>query len=112
MVVATGDVHNHHAGVVPMYEDHPEGAAAATDYIATSIASGGDGADIPDGWEAVLADNPHTSLLNDRRGYQLFTIAKDGWQTDIVGVEKVHQLGGDKRKIATLVAVPGQPGIH
>src|SRR5690606_32778878 len=40
VVVATGDVHKHHAGIVPMREDDPEGPAAATEYVTTSISTG------------------------------------------------------------------------
>ncbi|MBM0170367.1 alkaline phosphatase D family protein [Altererythrobacter sp. C41] len=112
VVVATGDVHKHHAGVVPMNEDDLDGPAAATEYVATSISSGGDGSDVPKGWGNVLSDNPHTRLLNDRRGYQVFTIGKDEWRTDVVGVDRVTTPGGAKTKIATLVTVPQKPGVH
>ncbi len=112
VVVATGDVHKHHAGVVPMHEDNLDGPAAATEYVATSISSGGDGSDVPRGWENVLADNPHTQLLSDRRGYQLFTIGRDEWRTDVVGLDRVTTSGGAKIKVATLATVPQEPGVH
>ena len=112
VIIATGDVHKHHAGIVPIREGELDGPAAATEYVTTSISSGGDGSDIPAGWERVPADNPHTKLLNDRRGYQLFTIGKDMWQTDVVGVTKVSDRSGTKRKIARLVTLPHEPGIQ
>jgi alkaline phosphatase D len=112
VIVATGDVHKHHAGVVPLREDDLDGPAVATEYVASSISTGGDGTDIPKGWEAVLGENPHTSLLNDQRGYQLFTIGQKEWQTDVIGVPQVETRGGGKRKIAALVTIPGQPGVH
>ncbi|UZK67042.1 alkaline phosphatase D family protein [Sphingomonas sp. M1-B02] len=112
VIVATGDVHKHHAGVVPARENEWEGPAVATEYVASSISTGGDGSDIPKGWENVLSENPQTSLLNDQRGYQLFTIGKKEWRTDVIGVEKVTAPGGERRKIATLVTVPRQPGVH
>lgn len=112
VIVATGDVHKHHAGVVPIREDELDGPAAATEYVTSSISSGGDGSDIPESWEKVPAENPHTQLLNDRRGYQLFTIGKDLWQTDVVGMTKVSDRSGAKRKIATLVTLPHKPGIQ
>lgn len=112
VVVATGDVHKHHAGVVPLREGDLDGPAAATEFVASSISSGGDGSDMPKGWEGVPADNPHTALLNDRRGYQLFTITKEMWQTDIIGVTKVQSRGGAKRRISTLVRFPQRPDIQ
>jgi alkaline phosphatase D len=112
VIVASGDVHKHHAGVVPMREEEPSGPAAAAEYVASSIATGGDGSDIPAGWERVLADNPHTSLLSDRRGYQVFTIDRHQWRTDVVGMERVTTPGGAKMPLATLVTLPGEPGVH
>lgn len=112
VVVATGDVHKHHAGIVPAREGDLEGPAAATEYVASSISSGGDGADIPQGWEQVSAENPHTRLLNDRRGYQLFTIEQDSWRTDVVSVTKVSDRSGAKQEISTLMTFPQQPGVH
>ncbi|WP_447952856.1 alkaline phosphatase D family protein [Sphingopyxis chilensis] len=112
VVVATGDVHKHHAGIVPAREGDLEGPAAATEYVASSISSGGDGADIPQGWEQVSAENPHTRLLNDRRGYQLFTIEQDSWRTDVVSVTKVSDRSGAKQEISTLMTLPQQPGVH
>lgn len=112
VVVATGDVHKHHVGVVPVRADEPEGPAAATEFVTSSISSGGDGTDIPKGWERVLADNPHTQLLSDRRGYQLFTIGKDEWRTDVIAVDSVTTRGGAKRKLASFVTEQGKPGAH
>lgn len=98
--------------MVPLRDEDWEGPAAATEYVATSISSNGDGSDMPQGWEGVPADNPHTELLNDRRGYQLFTIGKDEWRTDVVGVDRVTTPGGARLNIASLVTVPQQPGVH
>ncbi|WP_052071791.1 alkaline phosphatase D family protein [Sphingopyxis sp. MWB1] len=112
VIVAAGDVHKHHAGTVPIRAEDLDGPAAATEFVTSSISSGGDGSDIPAGWERVPADNPHTQLMNDRRGYQLFTIEKNIWQTDVVGLTKVSERNGAKRKIATLVTFPHKPGIQ
>ncbi len=112
VVVASGDVHKHHVGLVPMREHDLEGPAAATEYVSSSISSGGDGSDIPPGWEDILGENPHSNLVNDRRGYQLFTIAPGQWRTDVIGLDRVSVRGGNKHQVAAFVTLPHQPGAH
>lgn len=112
VIVATGDVHKHHVGVVPSVPEDVLSAPVATEFVTTSISSGGDGSDIPDTWENVLAENPHTTLLNDRRGYQVFDIGPEQWRTDVVAVDRVSAPGGSKRVIARLVTERGRPGVE
>ena len=112
VIIATGDVHKHHAGVLPLNPEDPEGAAVATEYVTTSITSSGDGSEIPAGWENVPGNNPHTRLLNDRRGYQVFTITPTQWQTDVITVDYVTREGAARHKLATLVTLPGKAGIN
>ncbi|WP_202843395.1 alkaline phosphatase D family protein [Luteimonas saliphila] len=112
VVVATGDVHKHHAGVIPSNTQDLLSTPVATEYVTTSIASGGDGDDIPETWENVLAENPHTALLNNRRGYQLFDIDRERWRTDVVAVDRVSAAGGRKRIVARLATEQGRPGVE
>ncbi len=111
-MVATGDVHKHHVGVIPSRDDDLLSTPVATEYVGTSIASGGDGSDIPAGWEQVLAENPHTKLVNDRRGYQLFNIGPKEWRTDIVAVDRISTRDGKRSTIAQFVTVPERPGAE
>ena len=112
VVVATGDVHKHHAGIVPLREGDLDGPAAATEYVCTSISSGGDGSDVPKGWEGAAAANPHTKLTNDRRGYQLFAIGREQWRTDIIAVDQISKPGGQRSTVASFVTVGERPGIE
>jgi alkaline phosphatase D len=110
VVIATGDVHKHHAGVVPSIEGDLESSPVATEYVCTSVSTGGNGTDIPKGWEGVLDSNPHTTLLNDNRGYQLFEIGQDHWHTTFVAIDKVSAPGAPQRRIITLVTQPTRAG--
>lgn len=112
VIVATGDVHTHHAGVIPVDDRDFTSTPVASEYVATSIASGGDGSDMRKGWENVLAENPHNVLFNNRRGYQLFDISRDEWRTSVVAIDKVSVAGGNKSVIARLVTEHGKPGIE
>lgn len=112
VIVATGDVHKHHAGVVPSDAADFLSAPVATEYVTTSISSGGDGEDVPPTWGNVLSDNPHTKLLNDKRGYQVFDVGPREWRTDVVAVDRVSMAGGRKSVIARLVTEHGKPGVE
>jgi alkaline phosphatase D len=112
VVVATGDVHKHHVGVVPRDAHDPTSEALATEFVTTSIASGGDGSDIPDGWENVLSDNPHTRMFSDRRGYQVFDIGRKVWHTDVVAIDRISRPGGTKSVIARFAVENGRPGAE
>ena len=57
-VVLTGDVHLDWAAEVHERFDDPSSSAVATELVATSIRSGGDGSDSRDDIAAVLAENP------------------------------------------------------
>lgn len=110
VVVATGDVHKHHAGVVPSVEGDLESTPVATEYVCTSVSSGGDGSDFPVGWDGIPRKNPHTTLINDKRGYQVFDIEAGSWRTSVIAVEKVSVPDAPKRKIATLATQPTRAG--
>jgi alkaline phosphatase D len=67
---------------------------------------------MPAGWEQVLANNPHTRLVNDRRGYQLFDIGRNEWRTEVIAVDQISTRGGARRRVAGLVTVPERPGVE
>jgi len=112
VVIATGDVHKHHAGVVPGREGALDASPAATEFVVSSISSGGDGYDMPPGWDGVAADNPQCRLSNGRRGYQLFDIRPELWTTDVRVVDKVSVPGGRLSTLARFMVEPGRPGLH
>lgn len=111
VVIATGDVHQHHAGVVPAREDAWDGPAAATEFVSSSISSGGDGEAISAAWKGVPADNPHCKLFDARRGYQLFDIGRDLWRTEVKVVDRVTTPGGALSTVARFAVDRRRPGL-
>ncbi|MFN3002993.1 alkaline phosphatase D family protein [Mycolicibacterium wolinskyi] len=75
-VVLTGDIHSHWAAEV---RDR-SGATVATEFVTTSISSGGDGS--ADTRAAVRAENPHIRYFADRRGYIRARISADELRAD------------------------------
>lgn len=116
LVVLTGDVHQNYAGNVHLNDmdgSRPgDGPVVATEFIATSISSGGDGGDIRPETDKVLAANPHCKFMNDQRGYLLCTVSPDAWQTAYRVVDRVTTPGGTISTRTTLAVEPGRPGIQ
>lgn len=95
VVIATGDAHMHNIGAVPFRDDEPDGPAAAIEFMATSISSGGDGAATTPATQAYLdARNPNLALINHQRGYQVFNIGATEWVTDVKVMDQVQKPGG------------------
>jgi alkaline phosphatase D len=112
VVISTGDVHQHHAGVVPSREGAWDSPAVATEFVSTSISSGGDGVAISDEWKSVPTDNPHCKLFDARRGYQVFDIGRDVWRTDVKVVDRVTAPVGSLSTVARFAVDRRQPGLR
>lgn len=113
VVIATGDAHIHAVGAVPMRDDEPDGPAAATEFLGTSITSGGDGtAELTDNAQRMLRASPHIALLNSQRGYQTFDITPTEWRTDLKVMDKVQSPGGRISTLARFSVRPDAPTLH
>lgn len=113
VVVSTGDAHIHAVGVVPMRDDELDGPAAATEFLATSISSGGDGSpNLDEKGRRLVADNPHIDLLNQQRGYQTFDITPTEWRTAVKVMDKVQSRGGRLSTLARYAVSPETPALH
>jgi alkaline phosphatase D len=113
VIVASGDAHVHNVGVVPLRDDAPDGPAAATEFLGSSISSGGDGAAAPPGIQAYLSgDNPNLALANAQRGYQVFDIGPDEWRTDVKVMDQVQTPGGAISSLARFAVTPRRPGVE
>ncbi|KPL68461.1 hypothetical protein SZ64_10270 [Erythrobacter sp. SG61-1L] len=112
VVVASGDSHVHNVGYLPLRPGELDGPAAATEFLGTSISSGGDGAADSETRRFILQDNPHFALYNQQRGYQLFDITAREWRTDLKVLDKVQQPGGTLTKLASFCVLPDQARLH
>src|SRR3546814_4776250 len=89
-----------------------DGPDVATEFLGTSITSGGNGAPKAPGDERRLANNPHVALLNHQRGYQTFDIGPKEWRTDVKVMDRVTTPGGDLSTLARFVVTPDKPELH
>jgi len=109
-IVLTGDVHVHWAHDLRIDDLKPEGPVVATEYVTTSISSGGNGVDAWGSIDQFKAANPGVKYHNARRGYLLCTITPEVYRTDYMTVDQVTKEGGITTKAATLVTENGYPG--
>ena len=108
VVVASGDAHIHAVGTLPLRDDEPDGPAAAVEFLATSIASGGDGAAETEGTKAMLAGSPHMKLVNAQRGYQTFEVTAEEWRADLKVLDCIQRPGGALSTLETFTVERGR----
>lgn len=110
VVVSSGDAHRHYVGSVPLDDEALDGPAIATEFLSTSITSGGDGDPEPPSYGEMLRRNPHFALVNSQRGYQLFDIQSRSMEVDIKVVEQVTSPGSRATSFAKYTVDPARPG--
>ncbi|MFC4125262.1 alkaline phosphatase D family protein [Nocardia rhizosphaerae] len=110
LVVITGDRHeNCVADLRRDYQD-PESPVVATEFIGTSISTGGDGADLTDTGRTLLAANPDLKFYNRQRGYARVELDHEQWRNDFRVVPYVTRPGAPISTRASFVVRDGIPG--
>ena len=94
VVVLTGDEHQNFAGELFIDGRNPEGEPIATEFVTTSISSGGDGVNQRADMAAVQAANPQLKFNNAQRGYTINTVTPDRWQIDFKVLDQIHDRNG------------------
>nr|WP_257350945.1 alkaline phosphatase [Pseudalkalibacillus decolorationis] len=112
LVVLTGDVHASWAGDIKKSYNGPNSEILGSEFVGTSITSGGDGADKRKDTDAILTENPHIKFFNDYRGYVSCTITREKWMAEYKVVPYVSQPGAPIHTRATFEIKNNQPGLH
>jgi alkaline phosphatase D len=111
-VVLTGDIHSSWVCDVKQDPRRPESPTIATEFIGTSISSGGDGQARPPRVEAFLPDNPHVKYFNGQRGYVSCTVTPKTWRADYRIVPFVTKPAAPVTTDASFVVENGRPGAQ
>ncbi len=82
----------------------------ATEFVGTSISSGGNGAEERGREKAFMAENPCVRFFNGERGYVRCTITPKEWRSDFRTVPYVDKPNAPINTRATFVVEAGQPG--
>ncbi len=111
VVIATGDAHEDFVGTVPVRDEEPDGPAAATEFLATSISSGGDGVTGTAKQEIAKRDNPNLALYHSQRGYTVHDITPKDWIATLRVVDKVTTPDGNISTLAKFRVTPDKPAL-
>ncbi len=108
-VILSGDVHQARVGTLHREPGNPASAPVASEFVATSISSEGDGADLPNRAAEFRAANPHLGFLHGRRGYTRLDIAARRLEARCVSLPYVSRAGAPADTAARFVVERGRP---
>ena len=111
-VVLTGDIHSNWVNDLRVDDRHPETPVIATEFVGTSITSGGNGVDQTRAHDAVLSRNPGVRFQNAQRGFVRCTVTPKTWQSDYMIVPKVTERDCPVTQRASFVVESGRPGVQ
>jgi len=109
-IVLTGDIHSNWVNNILSDFSNESSEVIATEFVGTSITSGGDGSDSSNTAAQTLSDNSHVKFYNRQRGYVSCHLSKDLWQSDYKILDKVSEPGHPIRTRASFVVEAGNPG--
>jgi len=111
-VVLTGDIHTNWVNDLRVNFDDQKTPPVGTEFVGTSITSGGDGGQTRKDTAGVLADNPFVKFYNAERGYVRCELTSQQWKTSFRVVPYVTRPGASCTTRATFVVENGRPGAH
>ncbi|QDU64799.1 Alkaline phosphatase D precursor [Planctomycetes bacterium Pan216] len=109
-VILTGDIHSNWVNNLRVDDRQHDTDVVATEFVTTSISSGGNGVQQIRGQDLVLAGNPCVQFLNAERGYVRCTLTPTEWTSDYMVVDDITKPGGKVFPRASFVVEAGQPG--
>jgi alkaline phosphatase D len=111
-VVLTGDIHSSWVNDLRVDDRRPESAVVATEFVGTSITSGGNGPAEVKELDALLAANPGVKFHDRRRGYVRCEVTPRSWTSEYRVAEDVRTPGAPLRTLGTFVVEEGRPGAR
>lgn len=111
-VVLTGDAHQHLASDLKADFADPGSVVIGSEFVGTSISSGGDGSDKNERLRRAVAESPHIKFQSSRRGYLRCDLDGSTWRTDIRVLPYVTRPGAPVHTAASFVIENGHPGLH
>ena len=111
-IVITGDIHSNWVNDLRVDDRKFDQPVVGTEFVGTSISSGGNGPQEVKELEALLASNPCTKFHNKERGYVRCVVTPEKWTSDYVVVEDVESPGGAVKTRASFTVEEGRPGAQ
>jgi alkaline phosphatase D len=111
-IVISGDVHNNWLADLKADFSDPDSPTVGTEFVGTSISSGGDGADTNPRAQGIVAENPHIKVFNGQRGYVCCILAPESFQANYRVLPYVSRRAAPIHTRASFVVENGQPGAQ
>lgn len=111
-VILTGDIHSNWVLDVHAQAEDPKSPIIASEFVGTSITSGGDGIDLPFAADNFKKENPHLHYFLAKRGYVSCSVTKDAWRSDYMVLPYVTKPNAPIEKRASFVVDAARPGIE
>lgn len=111
-VAFAGDIHTNWANELIADFDGLDGLSVATEFVGTSISSGGDGPAEPNHLAATLSENPFVKFHNAERGYVRCEVTPETWRTDFRTVAYVSRPGAPLQTPASFVVESGRAALE
>lgn len=108
-VVLTGDIHSNWVNDLKVDFDREDDAVVATEFVGTSISSGGNGTAKTKSWDGIMSANPFVRFHNAERGYVSCTITPDEWRSDYRVVEYIDRPGAPLLTCKSFIVANGHP---
>ncbi|HEX8401956.1 MAG TPA: alkaline phosphatase D family protein [Allosphingosinicella sp.] len=110
-IVLTGDEHQNYAGELYLDGRNPSGRPIATEFVATSISSGGNGQDQRPDMVEIQRANPQLKFNNNQRGYLVCDVTPQRWQSEFKVLDRVTDRDATLSVRATLAVEAGDARV-
>jgi len=109
-VVLTGDIHSNWVNDLKVDFDDASSPIIASEFVGTSISSGGDGDLRAEAAAAIRTINPFVHFHSAERGYVRCRVTPETWQSDYCAIPYVTRPGAPCEIRASFVVENGRPG--
>jgi alkaline phosphatase D len=109
-VVLTGDIHSNWVNDLKIDFDNLEDPTVATEFVGTSISSGGNGKEQIKASESFLSENPFVKFYNAERGYVRCEVTEKSWTSEYRVFEEISKPDVPGQTRATFVVESDAPG--
>jgi alkaline phosphatase D len=109
-IVLTGDNHTNWVNDLRVDDLQPKTRVVATEFVGTSISSGGNGSEHHERAKELMAENPGVRFLNGERGYVRCTVTPKSWRSDFRTVSQIEKPGALIVTRASFVVEAGEAG--